>query len=206
MRRRPQVPLLLLAMFGGVAAGRWALDRVVSGQLTVDLGWKRTVRRLGPLTTQIDAPVDTVFDVIAAPYLERTTHALAEKLRVVERGTDMVLAEHYTPVGRHRVVTLETVRFDRPHRISFRLVRGPVPSVVEAFAVHDDDGITTLCYEGELGADGGHLGARWGELVARHWEKTVETSMGEVREEAEHRARRPTSPAASRAEAADVEG
>jgi hypothetical protein len=54
---------------------------------------------------------------------------MAGKLRVLDRGTDMVLAEHYTPVhhGRLTAATLETVTFDRPHRIGFRLVCGPVP-------------------------------------------------------------------------------
>ncbi len=43
---------------------------------------------------------------------------MAAKLRVLQRGKDMVLAEHYTPVhgGRLTATTLETVTFDRPHR------------------------------------------------------------------------------------------
>lgn len=179
-----------LAVCGVAAAGRWIFERLVAGQLTVDLAWGRTTRALGPVTTEIDAPAEAVFDVIAEPYLGRTTHAAAEKLRVVEAGSDMVLAEHYTPVGRHRAVTLETVRFERPHLITFRLVRGPVPSVVESFTLRDHDGTTMLRYEGDLGTDGGRLGARWGEVVAKHWEDVVRGSLAEVKEEAERRAAR----------------
>jgi hypothetical protein len=74
------------------------------------------LRPLGPLSWQIEAPPEVVFEVIAAPYLERTPRALKSKLRVIERGADMVLAEHFTQVGRLVTTTLETVRFERPHR------------------------------------------------------------------------------------------
>src|SRR5215472_6663064 len=109
----------------------------VTGKLTADSGWGRRVRPLGPFSVQIDAPAPTVFDVIAARYLGRTPRAMAGKLTVLERGTDMVLAEHYTPVhgGRLTAATVETVTFDRPHKVSFRLIRGPVPHVVEEFTL-----------------------------------------------------------------------
>jgi hypothetical protein len=45
------------------------------------------------------APREVVFDVIAEPYLGRAPRALADKLRVLERGGDMVLAAHFTPLG-----------------------------------------------------------------------------------------------------------
>ena len=128
-------------------------------------------------------PVETVFDVIAEPYLGRNTHAMAEKLRVVERGSDMVLAEHYTAVGSKRAVTLETVGFERPHLVSFRLVRGPVPEVTETFFLSGERGITTLRYEGALGTDGGRLGAKWGALVAKRWEEAVEQAMVSVKKD-----------------------
>jgi hypothetical protein len=40
---------------------------------------------------------------------------MSGKLQALDRGTDMVLAEHYTPVhhGRLTAATLETVTFDR---------------------------------------------------------------------------------------------
>lgn len=177
---------LLFIGAGGYACGRWAYDRIVLGQLTLDLAWKRQVRLLGPFSVDVGAPIDTVTDVVAQPYLGRTTHAMAEKLKVLERGSDMVLAEHYTPVcGNRRAVTLETVRFERPHRVTFRVVRGPVPHVTEVFDLTQSNGPTTLSYEGELGTDGGGIGMRWGNTVAARWEQAVRESFAGIKQEAE---------------------
>lgn len=127
---------------------------MVTGKLTVDTGWGRRVRPLGPFGITVAAPAATVLDVIAAPYLGRTPRAIAGKLLVIERGTGMVLAEHYTPVhhGRFTATTLETVTFDQPHKITFRLVGGPVPYPAEEFAVTEQDGTTRLGYSGERDA------------------------------------------------------
>jgi len=168
---------------------------LVSGALAVDTGWGRRIRPLGPQTVPIDAPRDTVYDLLAQPYLGRATRALQDKVQVLERGTDMVLAAHRTPVGRGRVaVTVETVRFTRSERIDFRLVRGPVPHVVEYFLlVAESPDRTRLEYGGELGSDGWALGAWWGRLVARQWEATVAGTLDAVKAEAERRSagRRP---------------
>src|SRR6266568_4732187 len=100
-----------LATAGGLAGLGYYL--VVTGNLTVDTGWGRRVRPLGPFGVEI-----------AAPYLGRTPRAKAGKLQVLDRGTDMVLAEHYTPVhhGRLTAATLETVniRPAAPDRVPAR--------------------------------------------------------------------------------------
>jgi hypothetical protein len=172
---------------GALAAGGVYLG-TVTGRLTVDLGWGRSRRPLGPLAVPITAPRELVFDVIAAPYLGRTPAAMAGKLRVVERGSDMVLAEHFTPVrGGVVASTLETVRFTRPERVSFRLVRGPVPEVVEEFILDEQDGGTTLHYQGELAADLWGLGRWWGGVVGRRWDAAVAASLASIRAEAERR-------------------
>ncbi|MBT2419380.1 SRPBCC family protein [Streptomyces sp. ISL-22] len=165
---------------------------LVSGALPVDVGVGRRTRALGPQTVDITAPRDVVFDVIAQPYLGRATRAMREKVNVLERGSDMVLAAHHTPVagGRLTATTVETVRFTRPERVDFRLVRGPVPHVVEAFVLTDHESGTRLAYEGVLGTDLWGLGQRWGQLVADRWEETVAGSLASVKEEAERRARR----------------
>jgi hypothetical protein len=85
-------------------------------------------------------------------------------------------------------VTVETVRFDRPETVAFRLLRGPVPHVVERFTLHEDGGSTQLDYGGELGTDFWQLGRRWGEMVARKWEAPVRGSLDRIREEGERRA------------------
>jgi len=83
--------------------------------------------------------------------------------------------------------TLETVAFDRPARIDFRLVRGPVPHVKESFTLTATETGTTLTWAGELGTDFWGLGARWGDRVAAAWEQAVRTSLDRIRQEAERR-------------------
>jgi len=179
----------MAAAAGGLAGLGYYL--IVTGKLTVDTGWGRRVRPLGPFGVEIAAPAATVFDVIAAPYLGRTPRAMSGKLRVLQRGTDMVLAEHFTPVhnGLLTAVTLETVTFDRPHRIAFRLVRGPVPYITEQFALTEHDGTTSLDYSGELGTDFGIAGQWWADRVAAAWEAAVRSSFAGIRTEAERRVR-----------------
>jgi hypothetical protein len=179
---------LVVAALGGIGVGLYAL--LVRGSLTIDLGIGRSVRPLGPLVWQIDAPREVVFDVISAPYLRTTPHALESKLRVLERSDGMVLAEHFTPVGPVVTTTLETVRFEPPERVHFRLVRGPVPHVVEQFHLRQTGEGTELEYNGELGADLWALGRWWAERVAPRWEVTVRDSLTAVKAEAERRARR----------------
>ena len=161
----------------------WAL--VVRGSLSPDLGVGRRYRQLGPLRFRIEAPRDVVFDVISSPYLGRTPRALEKKLEVLERGDDVLLAAHYTRAYGLTATTVETVRFERPERVHFRLVRGPVPHVVERFELRETPVGTELEYEGELGTDLWALGRLWGAAVARTWEATVESSLQGIRVEAE---------------------
>jgi len=174
---------------GGAAvllAGGAAL--VTRAGLTLDIGVGRRVRPLGPIRLQIAAPPELVFDVIAAPYLGRTPRALRGKLEVLERGSDLVLAAHFTPLaGGLTVTTVETVRFERPHRVSFRLVKGPVPHVLERYELEPSNGGTSFVYTGELGADLWGLGAWWGGIVGPSWERTVAASLAAIQAEAERR-------------------
>jgi hypothetical protein len=172
-----------------LAAAATAYVLVVRGALTLDHGVGRRLRPLGPIARTIGAPPDVVFDVIAGPYLDRTPRALNDKLRVWERGTDMVLAEHLTKAGRLTTSTLETVRFDRPHRIEFRLVRGPVPHVAETYELREAPEGTAFLYSGEVGTDLWRLGQWWADRVAGPWERTVAQSLDEIQTEAERRAR-----------------
>jgi hypothetical protein len=143
------------------------------------------------LSVEVAAPAGTVFDVTAEPYLSRTPRAMAGKLRVLAHGEGMVLAEYYTPVHGSRLTatTFETVTFDRPYRIAFRLVRGPVPHVAEEFTLTGRHGVTALEYSGEPGTDFGSAGQWWGTQVARAWEAAVRASFASIQAEAERRAR-----------------
>jgi hypothetical protein len=162
---------------------------LVTGAMPLDLGVGRRIRPLGPLTVDVAAPRDVVFDVIMAPYLERPARAMRDKVVVLERGADLVLAAHRTPVGGRLVATtVETVRFVRPAEVHFTLVRGPVPHVVERFELAEDGERTRLHYDGELGTDLWALGRAWGNLVAARWEHTVASSFDTIKAEAERRA------------------
>jgi hypothetical protein len=116
---------------------------------------------------------------------------MADKLQVIERGRDMALAAHQTPISNGLVATtLETVRFNRPDTIDFRLLRGPVPHVIERFTLHDTgDGRTRFEYTGELGTDFWALGRWWGDQVAGKWEAAVSSSIEQTATEAERRTR-----------------
>ncbi len=173
-------------------AGAAGYVLLVRGDLTLDVGIGRRIRPLGPQVLHIAAPRETVFDVIAKPYLGRTPRAMQAKFTVLERSADMVLAAHYTPVMRKlTATTVETVRFEAPALVAFRLVRGPVPHVTETFALAEaPDGGTDFTYTGELGTDFWALGRWWGDQVAASWERAVEHSLAGVKEEAERRAGR----------------
>jgi hypothetical protein len=68
----------------GVAAAGYV--GLVTGACPIDLGIGRRVRPLGPQVVEMAVPREVVFDVIAEPYLGRTPRALADRLRVLERG------------------------------------------------------------------------------------------------------------------------
>ena len=180
----------LAASAGLVLTGRGLYRRVARGQLTLDTGIGRRVRPLGPVDFHIGAPREVVFDMLASPYLKRTPRALQNELAVWERGSDMVLAAHFTEVKCGTTTTVETVRFERPERIDFRLVRGPIPHVIESFLLEEEQPGTWLRWEGELGTDFWAVGEWWGARVARQWERTVRRSMAAVNAEAERRAAR----------------
>ena len=177
------------AVAGASAAGLGTYLGLVSGAVPLDLGVGRRIRPLGPLSVDVGAGPDAVMEVIAAPYLGRATHAMREKVHVLERGSDMVLAAHRTPIrGGLRAVTVETVRFTGVERVEFRLVRGPVPHVVETFLLSPHGGGTRLEYSGEMGTDLWRAGQVWARVVATHWERAVADTLAAVKLEAERTA------------------
>jgi hypothetical protein len=175
------------ALAGAAAAGGYI--GVVTGRLTVDLGIGRRTRPLGPLHVDIAAPREAVFAAAAAPYADRQPRAMREKVEILERAGQMVLAAHRTPVGSGlTAVTVETVTLDSPNRMGFRLLRGPVPHVIESFTFDETADGTRLGYSGELGTDLWRLGPAWGDLVAGSWVDVVRDSMAAIKTESERRA------------------
>lgn len=181
------------ALVGVLVAGVVTLVALMAtGRLTLDTGWGRTRHRLGPIVVDIAAPPELVFEVIAAPYLGRA--GAQSHVEVWERGTDLVVAAHRTPVHGYVAVTVEAVGFEPPHRVRFRHLRGPVPYAAEAFElepVADPGGVvsTRLTYDGEVGLDWwvvGWLAARW--WVVPVWRARVGEALARIRGRAEARA------------------
>jgi len=52
---------------------------LVTGAVPIDLGLGRRLRALGPLSVEIDAPAEAVFDVLAEPYADRPSRAHCKK-------------------------------------------------------------------------------------------------------------------------------
>jgi hypothetical protein len=180
-----------LAGAGLLSVGAGGYLGLVTGAVPIDVGVGRRIRVLGPHIVEMAAPQELVFDLIAQPYLGRPTRAMADKIRILERGDDMVLAAHRTPIrGRLVATTVETVRFTRPDQVDFRLVRGPVPYVVERFELASHGSGTRLAYHGELGTDLWAAGQRWGDLVAARWEAVVADSLASIKAEAERQTAR----------------
>ena len=183
--------LIRRALVGLVSAliGRAAVRAILRGDVGADLHVGRRRHDLAPIRVRIEAPPEIVFDVIAQPYLVRTPRAMAAKLEVLERGRDFALAAHHTPINdRMRATTVELVTFERPNRIAFRLLRGPIAAASETFTLRPSGEATEFEYEGTLEADFWALGAWWLGAVARRWERAVQTSVDSVRLEAERRA------------------
>ena len=174
-----------LASAATALAGMFLVSR---GRIHLDLGWGRSLHPLGPITVQINAPRDLVYEQISGPYLGQTPAALRTKLKVLEKGSNLVVAEHRTKLPLMDAVTVEAVQFDPPARIGFRLLRGPVPHVLEEFLLEEIGSETALSYRGELGADLWLFGRIYGGSVIRPaWERTVAASMKEIKKGAEQR-------------------
>jgi hypothetical protein len=174
----------------GLLAGKALYEAIVDGRLTLDTGIGRRVRPLGPVEFDFRAPPETVFDLIAVPYGDRAPRVLRDKVQVWERGSDLVLAAHLTPVGARTVTTVETVRLERPTRFDFRLVRGPVPHLAESFVLAPSADGTRLVWNGELGTDFGAAGSWWADRVAAAWERAVTQSLAAVSAEITRRTQR----------------
>ena len=180
--------LLAAAVVGGVGS---LVGLMARGRLTLDTGWGRTITPLTPRAVHIAAGREEVFDYLAAPYLGRTPAPLRDHLQVWERGEDLVIAAHFSRLPGYTAETVEAVRFERPTKISFRHLRGPVPHAAESFELFDEDEGTRLEYRGEVGLDFwlvGRWAARWWVVPA--WDRIVGDSLHSTKAGVEELARR----------------
>jgi hypothetical protein len=177
---------VLAALLFGLIAGAFLL--LAMGRLHLDLGWGRSIHPLGPITIAIDAPRELVFEVVAAPYLER---AREPGIDVLARDGRLAVAVHDTKVPFYTARTLEMIELDPPTRVGFRHLTGPVPHAVEEFILTGRGERCELLYTGEIGIDFFVLG----RTAARHWvrpqwERTVRSHLEDVKERAEQRSAR----------------
>jgi uncharacterized protein YndB with AHSA1/START domain len=175
---------VLSAALIGLCAGAFLL--LAMGRLHLDLGWGRSHHPLGPITVEIAAPRELVFELISAPYLRQTRGD--SSIEVLARRDRLAVAAHYTSVHFYTARTLEIVEFEPPARVGFRHLAGPVPHAVEQFALEPANGATMLRYTGELGIDffvlGRIAGRRW---VRPQWERVVREHLEDVKRRAEQR-------------------
>jgi hypothetical protein len=177
------VGVLVFVLLASVAGGFLLL---AMGRLNLDLGWGRSIHRLGPITTRIAAPRELVFEMIAAPYLGRTPGGSG--IDVLVRGEDLVVAAHDTRVHFYTARTVEAIDFKPPERVGFTHLTGPVPHAAEEFVLTEVAGETELRYEGEIGIDFFVVG----RFAARHWvrpqwERVVREHLDDLRQRAERR-------------------
>lgn len=184
------VPWMLVgasAMAGAVGAvGFFLASR---GLMALDIGVGRSLHSLGPISVRIRAPRELVFDVISAPYLGKMPASMGGKIEILARHGDLVVASHRTPLPVGDAITIESVELERPERVTFKLLRGPVPHVQEEFLLEDRDGETRFTYTGELAADLWALGRLYGgRIVKPKWEQVVRDSLAQVKAASEERA------------------
>ena len=183
--RRLGLTTTLAAGAGGLGGVAFLASR---GRLHLDVGWGRSVCPLGPIVVSIDAARDVVFESVSAPYLATMPSSMRDKLVILERHGNLVVAEHRTHLPLMDAITVESVLFEPPGRVSFRLLRGPVPYVVEEFVLEEDGAGTRFTYRGELGADLWLLGRIYGAKVVKPaWEAVVTKSLAQVKSGAEQR-------------------
>jgi hypothetical protein len=169
------------------AAGAFLL--LAMGRLHLDLGWGRSVQQLGPITVQIAAPPELVFEILSAPYLGRTPGGSG--IDVIARSDRLAVAAHHTKVHFYTARTVEVIEFEPPSRIGFRHLTGPVPHAVEQFTLEKANGMTELHYGGEIGIDFFVLGRLAGRYWVRpQWEQTVRGHLADLKHRAEQRATR----------------
>jgi uncharacterized protein YndB with AHSA1/START domain len=173
-------------LVAGVAGGFLLL---AMGRLHLDLGWGRSLHELGPITVQIAAPPELVFEILSAPYLGRTPGGSG--IELIAREDALAVAAHHTRVHFYTARTVEVIEFEPPSRVSFRHLTGPVPHAVEQFTLERTNGATELRYGGEVGIDFFFLGMLAGRYWVRpQWERTVRDHLEDLKRRAEQRAAR----------------
>ena len=133
--------------------------------------------RLKTQSLEVSAPRELVFEVVAS----------AGK-KVAAEG-DAQIVEYESRLGGHVFKTLERVTVERPHRIVYRWLTGPVVGVEEEILFDEiDDQTTLMSYRGNFQPPAGPLGwARGLSVVRPIFNKLVRAHLAEAKQLAEAR-------------------
>jgi len=145
-------------------------------------------RPLPRLSVSIHARRELVFQLIAAVGQgPDAAHA-----RVLERpAADRLIVEFTTRVLGRTVKTLEEVGLHPPDRISYRLLRGPLPDVEEEFRLEPHEPGVVLSYSGTYQPNRGWLRALFDQMVVPPlYRRAVRQSMEQIKRAAEERQRK----------------
>lgn len=154
----------------------------------------RAVRavRVGPVTTEIEAPVDLVYQMLAA--IGQGAKSGGERAEIIEQNGDVLVCDFWTrvamPIGSDRLVrTRERVVLLPPDRIDYEHLDGLVRGLRETITVAPHDGRTQLTYVGDYEA-GSLLAFLRARLLARPAiERVMREHFADVTARAEARAR-----------------
>lgn len=113
----------------------------------------------------------------------------AAHARVLERpASDLAIVEFTTSVLGRTVRTVEEVRFIKPDRITYRLLRGPLPQVEEEFVFEPEGSGVRLRYRGHFRAHPGWLRTLIDRLIVPAvYRRAVRKSMEQIKAAAEAR-------------------
>ena len=89
------------------------------------------------------------------------------------------------------MTTRETVTFQPPKRIAFRLLAGPVAGVEEEYLLEPVEDGTRFTYRGTLWSNLIIGASVWARMNARAWTQVVQDSVSDIAAEAERRSTHP---------------
>ncbi len=140
----------------------------------------------------INAPRELVYQTLSAFGRGKVKFDNNESSRVICRDGDTIIAEFVTKAGPFRYKSIEKVTLEKPERIAFEHLSGPLAYVQEEFVFNDLDGNTELIHNGEFIWKRIPFFGRLGGLLytKRAFESVIEEHMEQMKQATEARAAR----------------
>ena len=140
----------------------------------------------------INAPRELVYQTMSSFGRGKVKFDNNESSRVICRDGDTMIAEFITKAGPFRYKSIEKVTLEKPERISFEHLSGPLAYVQEEFVFNDIDGNTELIHNGEFIWSRIPFFGKLGGMIytKRAFEKVIEEHMEQMKQATEARAAR----------------